>query len=180
MIANRLPRGPAMCSADWHRDHGGSDRSRRQSAARSDRCTDPQRRVPAPAATQPAPSICISALAPSTQGPRQNHNPHSAIHLAGSLNSASMRSAGTRAAASALRPRTSQNPPGSRRPRIVIQAGICDGDRLGTKSDVGRGRCLSASALKRSTPFAGILLRMAWSPREKFPSSRSLRTPSAT
>ena len=93
MIANRLPRGPAMCSAGWHRDHGGSDRSTRQSAARPDRCTDPQRPGPTPAAAQPAPSICISALAPATPGPRQNHNPHSAIHPAVSFNPASMRSA---------------------------------------------------------------------------------------
>jgi hypothetical protein len=113
MIANRLPRGPAKCSAGWRRDHGGSDRSTRQSNARPDRCTDPQRPRPTPAAAQPTPTTCISALAPSTPGPRQNHNPHSAIHLAGSFNPASMRSADTRAAASALRPRTSQKPPDS-------------------------------------------------------------------
>ena len=76
---------------------------------------DPELSSPAmdPTAHDSAPTIHQFVLAVVTQDQRQSHNLHSARHLAGSFNLASMRFARRAAASSTFSPRTSQNPPDS-------------------------------------------------------------------
>ena len=82
------------------------------------------------------PFIGPFGLADVTPDRRQTHYPHSSKTSHRFAQSGFNEVADSACVIQALSPATSQNPPDSQDVLNVIQAGICDGDQLGTRPDV--------------------------------------------
>ena len=122
----------------------GYDLSTRKSTARSDCRRAHCELMPPPSARRPTQSIRVSTLAPTTPGRRQRPNPHSAKRTRGFVQSGfnEVRDTASQPPRACGPHRTLQI---HRLGLIVIQAGIWNGDPLGTRLDVGRGMGVSCA-----------------------------------